>query len=176
MNTRCVPPEWTDTTIKTGLDPLGMQNASVARLSGARVIGVCRPKQRQRGMAEDFERDFPVELRIACAVDRPVGAAPEQVDDRQRAELRAGGQSIALRWRRIGGAGAEAASECGQLAQPGHQGRIQRGLDLGPVDRLSVRDALGPLQQRIVRGDPVGAVVKARGMGHGARGQRAIGR
>lgn len=30
MNTRCVPPEWTDTTIKTGLDPLGMQNASVA--------------------------------------------------------------------------------------------------------------------------------------------------
>ena len=30
MNARCSPPEWTDTTIKTGLDPLGMQNSSVA--------------------------------------------------------------------------------------------------------------------------------------------------
>ncbi len=30
MNTRCIPPQWTATTIKTGLDAMGMQNASVA--------------------------------------------------------------------------------------------------------------------------------------------------
>ncbi len=31
MNARSLPPEWTDSTVKHGVDPLGMQNASVSK-------------------------------------------------------------------------------------------------------------------------------------------------